>query len=47
MDRPIIVFDHVRREVSTVTTGPDADHRLNELIAELAAQILTSGRPTK
>jgi hypothetical protein len=45
MQAPIIVFDHIRKTVATVPTGPAADKRLAELLESQRNQVATSGRP--
>jgi hypothetical protein len=45
MQGPIIIFDHVRKLVATVQTGPRPDKRVAELLATQRKQIATSGRP--
>jgi hypothetical protein len=45
MQEPIIVFDHIRKTVSTVPTGPAADEKLAELLESQRNQVATSGRP--
>ena len=45
MQSPILVFDHIRKSVHSLTTGPAADKRLQELMASQRAQVVTSGRP--
>ena len=45
MQGPIIIFDHVRKLVTTVQTGPRPDKRVAELLAAQRKQIATSGRP--
>jgi hypothetical protein len=42
---PLIVFDHVRKTVATLATGPFADKRLADVLAAQRKQIATSGRP--
>jgi hypothetical protein len=45
MQSPIVVFDHIRKVVTTLQTGPRPDKRLAELLAEQREQVATSGRP--
>ena len=33
MQSPIVVFDHIKKQVATIPTGPKADKRLDELLA--------------
>lgn len=47
MQAPMIVFDHVNKQVVTVPTGRRADKRLDDIIASQRDQIATSGRPAK
>jgi hypothetical protein len=45
MQSPIILFDHVRKTLVSIPTGPAADRRLAELVAKQSKQVATSGRP--
>jgi hypothetical protein len=45
MQAPVIVFDHVRKDVVAVPPGPAAEKRLAELVAAQQHQVMTSGRP--
>ena len=45
MQSPIIVFDHIRKVVATVQTGPRPDKRIADILAAQRNQIATSGRP--
>jgi hypothetical protein len=44
---PLIVFDHIRKMVVAVPTGPVADKKLAELLASQRNQLATSGRPKR
>lgn len=44
MQTPLIVFDHIRKVIVTIPTGPVADKRLGELLALQRKQVATSGR---
>jgi hypothetical protein len=46
MQAPVIIFDHVAREVITID-GRKAEKRLAEIIESQRTQIATSGRPSK
>jgi thiamine biosynthesis lipoprotein ApbE len=45
MQSPIVLFDHIRKTVVSIQTGPAADKRLAEIVAEQNKQVATSGRP--
>jgi hypothetical protein len=45
MQSPMIVFDHIKKITFAVPTGPNADRRLDELLASQRKQLATSGRP--
>jgi hypothetical protein len=45
MQAPIMVFDHVAKQVLTLATGPAADKRLEKVLASQRSQVATSGRP--
>jgi hypothetical protein len=45
MQTPVIVFDHVRKNVVAVPPGPAADKKLAELIASQGKQVATGGMP--
>ena len=45
MQEPIIVFDHVKKTVTTIRTAPRPDKRVAELVEAQQQQIATSGRP--
>lgn len=47
MQSPLIVFDHIRKMVVAVPTGPVADRKLGELLALQRKQLATSGRPKR
>jgi hypothetical protein len=47
MQRPLIVFDHVKKQVVSVPTGRTADKRLDDVLASQRDQVATSGRPPK
>jgi hypothetical protein len=42
MQTPVLVFDHIKKTVTTFEPGP----RLNELLAS-STTVATSGRPSK
>lgn len=44
MQAPLVVFDHIRKAIVTIPTGPVADKRLGELLALQRQQVATSGR---
>jgi hypothetical protein len=46
MQSPIIVFDHIKKTVVSIPTGPAADKRLAEVLASQRDQVATSGRPS-
>jgi hypothetical protein len=45
MQGPLIIFDHIGKQVVAVPTGPSADPRLDEVLAAQREQVATSGRP--
>jgi hypothetical protein len=47
MQTPLIVFDHVRKQVITIDAGRKGDRRLEEVLASQREQVATSGRPAK
>lgn len=47
MQAPIVIFDHIKKKVSTIRVGAAADKRTAELLAEQRKQVATSGRPKK
>jgi hypothetical protein len=46
MQFPLLVFDHIRKQVVTVQTGRGADKRIAELLGSQHAQVATSGKPS-
>jgi hypothetical protein len=47
MQTPLIVFDHVNKQLVSLPAGRGADKRLDALIAWQREQVATSGRPAK
>jgi hypothetical protein len=46
MQSPLLVFDHIKKSVTVVPTGP-AQRRLADLARSSNTQVATSGRPSK
>jgi hypothetical protein len=45
MQQPIVVFDHITHTVTTISTAPKPDRRVDELLAAQQQQVTSSGRP--
>jgi hypothetical protein len=46
MQAPLVVFDHTKKTVVRVETGPAGDKKLAEVLDVQRSQVATSGRPS-
>jgi len=46
MQAALIVFDHIRKSVSVIPTGPGHERQLANMLTAPAGQVGTSGRPS-
>jgi hypothetical protein len=47
MQSPMIVFDHVKKAVTAIPTGPRADRKLADVVSTQRKQVSSSGQMKK